>query len=63
MKVAPSILSVFNQNLDEILFQLAKADIKYLHLDVMDNKFVPNYNICLSNKTKDFFHFRYSFND
>ena len=43
MKVAPSILSVFNQNLDEILFQLAKADIKYLHLDVMDNKFVPNY--------------------
>lgn len=41
MKVAPSILSVFNQNLDEILFQLAKADIKYLHLDVMDNKFVP----------------------
>ena len=47
MKVAPSILSVFNQNLDEILFQLAKADIKYLHLDVMDNKFVPNYTCLL----------------
>lgn len=43
MKVAPSILSVLNEDLDQIIKTLEEAKVKYLHLDVMDNKFVPNY--------------------
>lgn len=43
MKVAPSILSVLDQNLNDIIKQLEQANVKYLHLDVMDNVFVPNY--------------------
>ncbi len=43
MKVVPSILSVLNQNLDEVLSSLEKTSVQYLHLDVMDNQFVPNY--------------------
>lgn len=42
MKVAPSILSVLNQDLTEIIKKLEQANITYLHLDVMDNIFVPN---------------------
>ncbi len=43
MKVACSILSVLDQNLDTIIKTLEDAQVDYLHLDVMDNKFVPNY--------------------
>ena len=43
MKVAPSILSVLNKDLDLIIKELEEANVKYLHLDVMDNIFVPNY--------------------
>lgn len=43
MKVAPSILSVLNEDLKQIIKKLEDANVKYLHLDVMDNKFVPNY--------------------
>ena len=43
MKVAPSILSVLNEDLNQIIKMLGEANVKYLHLDVMDNKFVPNY--------------------
>ena len=56
MKVAPSILSVLNQNLDDILSQLEKTSVNYLHLDVMDNKFVPNYTF----DERLVFHQRYS---
>ncbi len=42
MKVAPSILSVLNQDLDLIIKELEDANVQYLHLDVMDNIFVPN---------------------
>lgn len=42
MKVAPSILSVLNQDLNQIFKTLEDANIEYLHLDVMDNVFVPN---------------------
>lgn len=43
MQVAPSILSVLNEDLKKIIRSLEDAKVKYLHLDVMDNKFVPNY--------------------
>lgn len=42
MEIAPSILSVLHQDIVTICQQLEKANIKFLHLDVMDNKFVPN---------------------
>lgn len=42
MEIAPSILSVLDQNIIEISEKLEKIGIKYLHLDVMDNLFVPN---------------------
>ncbi len=41
--IAPSILSVYDKDLDKILAELASQKVPYLHLDVMDNKFVPNY--------------------
>lgn len=43
MKVAPSILSVLNNDLNEVIKTLEDANVTYLHLDVMDNVFVPNY--------------------
>lgn len=42
MKIAPSILSVLNEDLCSITKKLEQANIEYLHLDVMDNQFVPN---------------------
>lgn len=42
MEIAPSILSVLNKDIRSICQQLEDINIKYLHLDVMDNKFVPN---------------------
>lgn len=43
MDIAPSILSVLHEDLNPIFKKLELAGIKYLHLDVMDNIFVPNY--------------------
>lgn len=43
MKVAPSILSVINNNLEEKIHLLEHIGVTYLHLDVMDNIFVCNY--------------------
>lgn len=43
MKVAPSILSVLNDDLLNKIKLLEKANATYIHLDVMDNVFVPNY--------------------
>ena len=42
MLISPSILSVYQSNLDYALNELSKAKVDMLHLDVMDNKFVPN---------------------
>lgn len=41
-EIAPSLLSANFYNLQDDLEKLKKADIKYLHLDVMDGNFVPN---------------------
>lgn len=43
MKISPSILSVYNTKLDESLENLESVKCEYLHIDVMDNIFVPNY--------------------
>lgn len=42
MEIAPSILSILNQNVIAITQKLESLGIKYLHLDVMDHLFVPN---------------------
>lgn len=42
MQIAPSILSVLDQNIKNIIKEIELSNIKYLHLDVMDNIFVPN---------------------
>lgn len=56
MKVAPSILSVLNQDLNQVIKTLEDANVTYLHLDVMDNVFVPNitfdYNLVKEIKPK-----------
>ena len=56
MKVAPSILSVLDQDLNQIFKTLEDANVEYLHLDVMDNVFVPNktfdYNLVKELKPK-----------
>ena len=43
MKISPSILNVYDTNLDESLVVLEKVKADFLHVDVMDNIFVPNY--------------------
>lgn len=43
MLISPSILSVFSTNLDNSLQQLEELKADLLHIDVMDNIFVPNY--------------------
>ena len=43
MVISPSILSVYKTNLDESLKVLNEVNCQYLHVDVMDNIFVPNY--------------------
>lgn len=42
MLVAPSILSVPHNKLNDTLIYLEKLEVPYLHLDVMDGIFVPN---------------------
>lgn len=46
MKIAASFLSI-KDNIKENVEKLTKCDIDYLHVDVMDGKFVPN-------KTREF---------
>ena len=43
LKIAPSILSSKDRVLD--IKKLNETDIEYVHIDVMDNKFVPNYQL------------------
>ena len=41
MKIAASFLSI-KDNMEENINRLTQCDIDYLHLDVMDGKFVEN---------------------
>lgn len=43
MLISPSILSVFSKNFEEKMKELEDVKPDLLHIDVMDNKFVPNY--------------------
>ena len=43
MLVSPSILSVLSKGLDDKIKELEEIKADLLHIDVMDNKFVPNY--------------------
>ena len=42
VELSPSVLSANFANLQNDLNQLKKTKVKYLHLDIMDGKFVPN---------------------
>lgn len=42
MIIAPSILNANLDNIDSLLEEFIDSGIKYLHLDIMDGKFVPN---------------------
>ena len=42
VELSPSVLSAGFANLQNDLDQLKKTKVKYLHLDIMDGKFVPN---------------------
>lgn len=45
IKIAPSILSADFSRLGEQIIEMSKADIDYIHVDVMDGHFVPNITI------------------
>ncbi len=44
-KLSPSILSADFFNLQSALDQCAKGGAPWIHVDVMDNQFVPNLTI------------------
>ncbi len=42
MKISTSVLSVVNDNLEEIFLKLDKTSTNYIHLDVIDGVFAPD---------------------
>lgn len=48
MIVAPSILTVTEEERNDYLRKLSQFGIKFLHLDIMDGKFVPNITLGVS---------------
>ena len=42
MKISTSVLSVVNDNLEEIFLKLDKTSTDYIHLDVIDGVFAPD---------------------
>lgn len=56
MILAPSILTVKEEERNKYLENLHQMGIKYLHLDIMDGKFVPNTTegVSLQEKIKNF---------
>lgn len=42
MKISASVLSVMNDNLEEIFLKLEETSTDYIHLDVIDGIFAPN---------------------
>ena len=42
MKVSPSILSMDFNNVEQETIKINSTDCEFIHLDVMDGKFVPN---------------------
>lgn len=56
MILAPSILTVKEEERNSVLTELSNLGIIYLHLDIMDGKFVPNTTpgVCLLKKINKF---------
>ncbi|MDO4547854.1 MAG: ribulose-phosphate 3-epimerase [Clostridia bacterium] len=44
-QIAPSIMCVDFLKLEDTLDSLKRANIEYLHVDIMDGEFVPNYTL------------------
>lgn len=43
MRISPSILSVYDKDYEAVIKMLESVQADYIHIDVMDNIFVPNY--------------------
>lgn len=44
--IAPSLMCVDLMNVEASIRELEKADTDFLHIDIMDNHFVPNITLC-----------------